>query len=220
VFVGQQAVHKLYGETIEGFMWIKNIWAVNAPWTAPVNDYNTFKTNIRYNAGNGGCNCTCNCSPSITHNVRFNKELKDGWGDTGIEAEKTKLLDKKTYNDVMGALRKDTYYNSANGYLILPILSIVLALLTQIVTHIQQKRSGQDMNGQAGMTMKIMMWTMPVMIGFFAFMNVAAFALYLVVSYLVSLLVSFVMMFIYHIMDKKMDDDDLVHTYGRPNFNK
>ena len=31
---------------------------------------------------------------------------------------------------------------------------------------------------------------------------------------------SLIMMFIYHIMDKKMDDEDFVHTYGRPNFNK
>ena len=76
------------------------------------------------------------------------------------------------------------------------------------------------MSGQSGMTMKMMMWTMPIMIGMFAFMNVAAFALYLVVSYLVSLLVSLIMMFIYYVMDKKMDDDDLIHTYGRPNFNK
>ena len=73
---------------------------------------------------------------------------------------------------------------------------------------------------KVGMTMKIMMWTMPVMIGFFAFMNVAAFALYLVVSYVVTLIVSLIMMFIYHVMDKKMDDDEFVHTYGRPNFNK
>ena len=76
------------------------------------------------------------------------------------------------------------------------------------------------MSGQSGMTMKMMMWTMPIMIGMFAFMNVSAFALYLVVSYLVSLIVSVIMMFIYYMMDKKMDDDDLIHTYGRPNFNK
>jgi membrane protein insertase Oxa1/YidC/SpoIIIJ len=136
------------------------------------------------------------------------------------EEEKQTLLNKDSYDKVMGALRKDDYYTSANGYLILPILSILLALVNQVITHIQQKRSGQDMNGQSGMTMKIMMWTMPVMIGFFAFMNVAAFALYLVVSYVVTLIVSLIMMFIYHIMDKKMDDDEFVHTYGRPNFNK
>lgn len=226
VFVGQQAVHKKYGETLEGFMWIKNIWAVDAPWTAPVNDHSTFKTNIRYTEGSASsCTCTCNCSPPITDNVKFNQELKDKWendgsSSTSATAEKVTLLSKDTYDKVMGALRKDSNYNSANGYLVLPLLSIALALLTQVITHIQQKRSGQDMGGQSGMTMKIMMWTMPVMIGFFAFMNVAAFALYLVVSYLVSLIVSLVMMIIYHIMDKKMDDDDYVHTYGRPNFNK
>jgi membrane protein insertase Oxa1/YidC/SpoIIIJ len=226
VFVGQQAVHKLYGETMEGFLWIKNIWAVDAMWTAPVNDYTTFKTNIRYTDGAGAsCNCTCNCSPAITENIGFNKELTDKWESDGVlsvkkEEEKQTLLNKDSYDKVMGALRKDDYYTSANGYLILPILSILLALVNQVITHIQQKRSGQDMNGQSGMTMKIMMWTMPVMIGFFAFMNVAAFALYLVVSYVVTLIVSLIMMFIYHVMDKKMDDDEFVHTYGRPNFNK
>ncbi len=228
VFVGQAAVHKLYGETMEGFLWIKNIWAVDAMWTAPVNDYNTFKTNIRYTDGSAtscGCNCSCNCSPPITNNISFNKELTEKWdaeGELNVMkgAEKDKLLQKDSYDNVMAALRSDDYYSSANGYLILPLLSILLAFLNQLISHIQQKRSGQTMNGQSGMTMKIMMWMMPVMIGFFAFMNVAAFALYLVVSYIVTLLVSLIMMFIYHIMDKKMDDDDFVHTYGRPNFNK
>lgn len=225
-FVGQRAVHKLYGENMEGFMWIKNIWAVDAMWTAPVNDYTTFTTNIRYSQNGGtSCNCTCNCSAPAVDSIGFNKELTDIWtANDALEAsktaEKTKLLNKSTYETVMGALRKDSYYNSANGYLVLPILSIVLALLNQVITSIQQKRNGQDMNGQQGMTMKIMMWTMPVMIGMFAFMNVAAFALYLVVSYLVSLIVSLVMMLIYHIMDKKMDDENIIHTYGRPNFNK
>lgn len=225
-FVGQRAVHKLYGNTMEGFMWIKNIWAVDAMWTAPVNDYTTFTSNIRYTQNGGtSCNCSCNCSPSVTNNISFNKELTDIWESSGVletskKTEKERILKKDTYETVMGALRKDSYYTSANGYLILPLLSIVLALVNQIITHIQQKRNGQDMGGQQGMTMKLMMWTMPVMIGMFAFMNVAAFALYLVVSYLVSLIVSLIMMLIYHIMDKKMDDDNIIHTYGRPNFNK
>ncbi|MBO5223806.1 MAG: membrane protein insertase YidC [Clostridia bacterium] len=225
-FVGQRAVHKLYGNTMEGFMWIKNIWAVDAMWTAPVNDYTTFTSNIRYTQNGGtSCNCSCNCSPSVTNNISFNTELTDIWESNGVletskKTEKERILKKDTYETVMGELRKDSYYNSANGYLILPLLSIVLALVNQIITHIQQKRNGQDMGGQQGMTMKLMMWTMPVMIGMFAFMNVAAFALYLVVSYLVSLIVSLIMMLIYHIMDKKMDDDNIIHTYGRPNFNK
>ena len=227
VFVGQQAVHKLYGETIEGFLWIKNIWAVDAPWTAPVNDYTTFSTNIRYNqnGANSCAGCNCSCNGGVSHNLIFNKEIKDEWKEQGAEeprenAEESTILSKATYETVMGALRKDDNYTSANGYLILPILSILLALANQLITHIQQKRSGQEMNGQSGMTMKIMMWTMPVMIGVFAFMNVAAFALYLVVSYVVSLIVSLIMMFIYYLMDKKMDDDSIVHSYGRPNFNK
>ena len=120
----------------------------------------------------------------------------------------------------MGALLADEKYSKNNGYIVLPILSILLALANQLITQRQQKRSGQELSGQSGMTMKMMMWTMPVMIGVFAFMNVAAFALYLVVSYGVSLIVSVVMMFIYRMMDKKLDDDDTIHSYGRPNFNK
>ena len=222
-FVGQQAVHKLYGETMEGFMWIKNIWAVDAMWTAPVNDYTTFTSNIRYNQSGTGCACTCNCNGAVNHNLTFNQEIVDTWGEnvnTLKNEAQTLILSKGTYNNVMGALLKDDYYSTANGYLILPILSILLALANQVITSIQQKRSGQEMSGQSGMTMKLMMWTMPIMIGVFAFMNVAAFALYLVVSYVVSLIVSLIMMFIYHIMDKKMDGEDFVHTYGRPNFNK
>ena len=221
--VGQQAVHKLYGETMEGFLWIKNIWAVDAMWTAPVNDYTTFTSNIKYNQSGTGCACNCSCAGEVNHTLGFNQEMIDAWGDNATlekESAQVNILSKGTYEAVMGALLSDDYYSSANGWLILPALSILLALANQFITQLQQKRSGQEMSGQSGMTMKMMMWTMPIMIGIFAFMNVAAFALYLVVSYLVSLIVSFVMMFIYHIMDKKLDDDDIIHTYGRPNFNK
>ena len=225
ISVGQQAVHALFGETVEGFMWIKNIWAVDAMWTAPVNNYESFAANIRYKTQNAatGCACNCSCAPDVDHTLGFNQEIVDSWGanaETERASAQQVILSQTTYEKVMGALLADDYYSKNNGYLVLPILSILLALANQFLTQLQQKRSGQELSGQSGMTMKMMMWMMPITIGMFAFMNVAAFALYLVVSYLVSLIVSVIMMFIYYMMDKKMDDDDLIHTYGRPNFNK
>ena len=77
--------------------------------------------------------------------------------------------------------------NGANGYLVLPILSVLFSVATQWLSMRQQKQSGQMNEAMGGGTMKTMMFIMPVMIGFFSLSYTAAFSLYLIISYAFSL---------------------------------
>ena len=129
------------------------------------------------------------------------------------------MVKEETYNLVMRDVLK-TKTDDANGYLVLPILSIALAFLTQFLTQQQQKKSGMSLDGQNGMTMKMMMWTMPVLIGFFSLQYTAAFSLYMVVGYIVSLITTLVLTLIFKVADDKENNDEIVRKYGRPNFNK
>lgn len=78
--------------------------------------------------------------------------------------------------------------SSANGYLILVVLSIGVMVLSQIIMNKTQKAQLelQSADGQAAQTSKMMTWLMPVMFGFFAFVYTASFSIYMVISSLLS----------------------------------
>ena len=109
---------------------------------------------------------------------------------------------------------------------VLPILSVLLSVGMQLITMRQQKKSGQmnDAMGGGG-AMKVMMFVMPVMIGFFSLSYTSAFSLYLVVNYVFSLIINVGSNIILYGIDrhekKKLETE--VHKYGRPDpndFNK
>lgn len=191
----QQAVFEYYESDVRtGFLWIKNVWNADVPWTAPINDFNTFKTNI----GDYG---------------NFNSG-KSGYASS---AELSKMLSE--YNDVMAKLLNDPEYNRANGYLVLPILTILLSIAMQIISFRMQKESGQ-MNAQSETQSKLMLFVMPVMMGYFAFQYTSAFAIYLVMNYFVSMLISVIGTVITKASDKKLEKEltTQVQSYGRPDF--
>lgn len=194
---GQSKVFNYYQENKTSFLWINNIWSPDVPWKKEVNEYNTWVSNI---------------------------------GDYGKKAEKSGLSDeelshlKTVYPQVMGRLLTKEN-NGANGYLILPILSVLFSVATQFVTMRLQKKSGQTTDAIGGGSMKIMMFIMPVMIGFFSLSYTAAFSLYLIVNYAFSLLINVGSNLILMAIDKKEQHklETEVHKYGRPDpndFNK
>ena len=75
-----------------------------------------------------------------------------------------------------------------NGYLILVVLSIGVMLVSQLIINRMQKPQLelQSVDGQAAQTSKMMMWMMPIMFGFFAFIYTASFSIYMIVSSLLS----------------------------------
>ncbi len=191
----QQAVFDYYESDVKtGFLWIKNVWNADVPWTAPINDYSTFKSNIG-DYGNFGSG-------------------KSGYATS---AELSKMLSE--YDDVMAKLLNDPEYNKANGYLVLPILTILLSIGMQVLSFRMQKESGQ-MNAQSETQAKMMLFVMPVMMGYFAFQYTAAFAIYLVMSYLVSILISGIGTIVTKTADKRLEKEltTKIQSYGRPDF--
>lgn len=190
----QYKVALRYEETKISFLWIENIWSPDVPWKKEINNKTTFEQNI---------------------------------GDYAKNPEKMGL-DATTvgemiapYDTVMGRLL-DTSYNRANGYLILPVLSVGLSFLMQWITMRQQKKSGQVNDAMGGgSTMKMMMFMMPVLMGIFSLSYTACFSLYLVVNYLVSLAISLSSSLLFVVIDKKAAKKaaETVHKYGRPDPN-
>ncbi len=91
-----------------------------------------------------------------------------------------------------------------NGYFLLPILSIATSFLT---TKFMQKSQPQQMTGtkeqqeQQKNTMKVLNYMMPLMLGFFAIMYSAAFAIY----YFMSNVLSVATTLIYNAITKGID---------------
>ena len=78
----------------------------------------------------------------------------------------------------------------ANGYFIMIVLVAGLSFLSQWVMSRGQKAQMelQSVDGMGAMQNKMMMWLMPIMMAFFAFMYTAAFSTYIICSQLFSML--------------------------------
>ena len=89
-----------------------------------------------------------------------------------------------------------------NGYFILVALTALSALLTQFITSKGQKAQMelQTVDGQGASTQKFMMWVMPIMMTVFSFIYTAAFAIYMVLSSIVSVITT---LLINYFVDKK-----------------
>lgn len=193
--IARQEVFSYYESDVRtGFLWIKNIWNADVLWTAPINDAATFRKNI----GDYG---------------NFSK------GKSGFETAEQLAAMLNEYDDVMGALLENSEYNRNNGYCILPIVTILLSVAMQVLSFRQQKESGQ-MNAQTESQSKMMMFVMPVMMAWFAFSYTAAFAVYLVMNYIVSMVITLIGNFVVKMADKRINFslENEVQTYGRPDF--
>ncbi|MBS1456482.1 MAG: hypothetical protein HP008_05460 [Clostridia bacterium] len=100
--------------------------------------------------------------------------------------DNNKVLSNDDYKLVIGDLSKES--KQPNGYYILIVLTIGTMILSQLVSMKSQKDQLelQTVDGQGAQTQKMMMWMMPVMMAFFAFIYSAAFSLYIIVSTLMS----------------------------------
>lgn len=193
VAAGQEAVVEYYATHRVRFIWVKNIWSPDVPWRTAVLSEKDWKTNVGDYAK----------KPSMA----------------GIDEAQHRAA-VGAYGTVTEGLRHSKY-NEANGYLILPILALALSIGQQLLTRRQQKQTGQaDAGGMGGMgsTMKIMTWIMPLMIGVFSLTYTAAFAVYLVVNYSVTMLITLTANFIFWMTDRKEKHklETEVQKYGRP----
>lgn len=135
------------------FLWIKNVFVPDS-WKTAVPDYLTVT------------------------------------GQSGFATSKMVGVQQNEYNDVMGKVLGTGGWNEKNGkwngWLLLPILSIAVSILSQKLLSKAQGTPPPAANGKAAdsmqANMKMMQYMMPIMIGVFAVMYSSAFALYMLMS--------------------------------------
>lgn len=202
--LSKSSVVTFYEETSkESFLWIKNIWSPDVPWTKPIPDASAFSRNIGGYNSIGDVRKKLDVTEEQLSDAAFQKMLGD-------------------YDMVTDYLQKSDN-NRVNGYLILPILSIGLSFLSQFITSRLQKKSGQaSPAGGMGNSMKIMMFIMPLMMGFFALQYTSAFTLYIVINSSMSILVNVLSTFFIKLKSrpKSTVSGDVIISYGRPDPSK
>ncbi len=149
------------------FLWIKNIWAPDVPWgNKAIMDWKSFNSAVN----------------------KYSKPERHGMDSEAFNG----FYNETTYNRVMGKLLNDESKSRANGYLILPVLVVLLSVASQIITSLQQKKAGQVNNkGGVATSMKVMMFVMPVMMAAFALQFASIFTLYMVTNSAVTLFFNF-----------------------------
>lgn len=166
------------GRVQASFLWIKNIWAPDVPWgDKALLDWKSFESAI--------------------------DDFKDR-KTNGLSKDKAACINKETYNNVMGKLLADKTQSRTNGYMILPVLVVLLSVGSQLISMFQQKRAGQVNNkGGTATSMKVMMVIMPVMMAVFAIQYASIFTLYMVTNSACTLFFNFLFTSIIRLWDKR-----------------
>lgn len=132
--------------------------------------------------------------------------------------------DEQQYTNLTAKLGAEK--NKPNGYFILIALTIGTSLLMQWISTKSNKAQMelQNVDGTGMQTQKMMMWMMPIMMAFFAFMYTAAFSLYIIMSSLTSAGTTVLINKIVDIQlkreKKKKDTEKSVGTSYNKNYSK
>lgn len=198
----QTRVVEEYDRVKESFLWVRNIWSPDVPWRKAILSYDQFISNI------SGYN-------DYDKVVKKCKVDRDALSASAF----ADMISETKYNNVTGLLRGDEERNRANGFLVLPILSVAFSFLSQFISARLQKKSGQAApeGGMAG-SMKMMMIIMPVMMGAFALSYTAMFTLYIVVNSATTILINVFTSLFMDMSGKKKEKQRTtgVQKYGRP----
>lgn len=134
--------------------------------------------------------------------------ISSGWG--GINATLPNGL-SASYETLVGPAmeiyNKQSFWDVArwNGYFVLPILAIATSFLSTMLLQKMQPQTNmavdEEQQKAQQKSMKMMNYIMPLMLGVFAIMYSAAFAIYYVVSNILSTLTSV----IFNLIIKKVD---------------
>ncbi|MDE6401281.1 MAG: YidC/Oxa1 family membrane protein insertase, partial [Clostridiales bacterium] len=161
------------------FLWIKNIWAPDVPWgDQAILSWDAF--------------------------VKGVDDYKDATTSKLSTDQQAKAFNRNMYEQVMGKLLNDKTQSRTNGYLILPILVVLLSVASQLLTMYQQKRAGQvNAKGGVATSMKVMMIIMPIMMAIFAVQYASIFALYMTVNSATTLFFNFTFTALIRLIDKR-----------------
>lgn len=178
------------------FLWIENIWVADVPWKDSIVDkQKDFEDAIG------------------DYKDRETNGIKKGKGN--LTEDQVAFLD--SYKNVMGKLIADKSHSKVNGYLILPVLVVLLSIGSQLLTTFQQKRAGQ-VNNKGGMatSMKVMMFIMPVMMAIFAIQYASIFTIYMVTNTATTLFFNVVFTSIIRLFDKRKRNRNYGISTGSP----
>ena len=176
------------------WLWIDNVWKSDMP---------------------------TNSIPSADEYLKIAKTVTVGEEDIAVKnlTADQKEEFKVEYAKVMTPLEKTE--GRTNGFLILTVLTIASAFLTQWLSWRKNKKtSGDNPMASSG---KIMMILMPLMLGFFALTYNAVFALYLLTSQLIALASTPIIDLILDKMEKvaeQKQSQTAVMEYSRTNIQK
>ncbi len=190
--LSQKQASKKYTEIKEGFLWIKNIYR-------PDTYASVFPNANEY------------LSISNTNFKKVSEEnpFTNIYGEKFVTSATAKDAFVKEFNDITGDINKT--YSGWNGYLILVILSAGITVLSQIINTKATKAKKQvDKKGNEieykQPSNKLMLVLLPILMVIFTLQYSAAFAIYIVINSLMSLLISFVTGLIMDRIDKKKEN--------------
>ena len=174
VGLGQKAVKAAYDDGVDGekaikkntkFLWIKNVWAVDASYKHPVLKYSDFKAEAKQEK-----------FKVDGSKIKYSKMV-----------EHTEAYTEEAYDIITAEL--GTAKKAPNGYFVLIVLSIGTILLQQFVSMRSQKEQQKlsTVDGQGASQQKIMMVVMTGMFAIFSFMYSSAFSIYMITSNIFSL---------------------------------
>ena len=183
------------------FLWIQNMWRPDAVW------------------GMNGCNFA-RIQPVFPTADLYKGSMTSGCAGCGgmTEYKKDETINIEYLTVMQKVIAENNQYENANGktknyyngYYILAVLIVGLSILSTKFNAAgnpaaapQQAAGGADGAPGAGMNMKMMMYMMPIMMGFFAISSNSAFSLYMVASTGTSLLSTLLCNFLIKLYDKK-----------------
>ena len=178
-----------YKENMEGWLWVKNIFMPDS-WADVVPSKAVYTGN---KIGQLGAH--------IPENLNVNGDYDTLTAPIAAELNKEKAFDIKNWN----------------GYLILPILMLVLNIFQMLLTP-QPKPEDQpgvsaEQAKQQQTTSKMMQFLMPVMMVVFSVLYSSAFSIYMLVSSLFTVTFSAIYTFVTKKIDSKKEDERLTYTF-------
>ncbi len=161
------AVKITYDEIKDSWLWIENVWVSETPWTNSIPDFNSYLSMIG------------NKVEVLEEGEVVTKNFND-------LTEEQQLEIKENYEKVMNPLRDST--GRANGYLVLTILAIGTAFLSQFLMQYRIGKKNKNNGNPAQPTNKILMIVLPLIMGIFTLFYNSIFALYIITGQVISIL--------------------------------
>ncbi len=169
-----EAVLTKYHEVKDSWLWIDNVWKSDVPWTNSLASFDEFVSLAR---------------------ISYVSELGEGQEETfNRRLESNRAADEEKYANIMNAISGE---NRENGYLIIPILAVVINVLSILATQgrlklPKKKDKTQVQNGEekkkkapGGIVMLILI---PALMFYITLSYNAVFGLYILMSSLIGVL--------------------------------